>query len=58
MDKEQILDVFRSLACSQGFYGRLLRDIYEDQEWGIAYLNHLEEQNFRTELDLILFIES
>lgn len=58
MDKEQILDVFRSLACSQGFYGRLLRDIYEDQEWGIAYLNHLEEQNFRTELDLILYIES
>lgn len=58
MNKEQILDVFRSLACSQGFYGRLLRDIYEDEEWGNAYLNYLEEQNFRTEIDLILFIES
>lgn len=58
MDREQILDVFRELACSQGFYGRLLRDIYEDEEWGNAYLNHLEEQNFSTELDLILFIES
>ena len=58
MDREQILDVFRSLACSQGFYGRLLRDIYEDEEWGNAYLKHLEEQNFSTELDLILFIES
>lgn len=58
MDKEQILDVFRSLACSQGFYGRLLRDIYENEEWGNKFLNHLEEQNFRTELDLILYIES
>ena len=58
MDREQILDVFRSLACSQGFYGRLLRDIYEDEEWGNAYLKHLEEQHFSTELDLILFIES
>lgn len=58
MDREQILDVFRSLACSQGFYGRLLRDIYEDEEWGNGFLNHLEEQNFRTELDLILYIES
>jgi hypothetical protein len=58
MDREQILDVFRSLACSQGFYGRLLRDIYSDEEWGNAYLKHLEEQNFRTELDLILYIES
>lgn len=58
MDREQILGVFRNLACSQGFYGRLLRDIYEDEEWGNNYLNHLEEQNFSTELDLILFIES
>jgi hypothetical protein len=58
MDREQILNVFRSLACSQGFYGRLLRDIYEDEEWGNNYLNHLEEQNFSTKLDLILFIES
>lgn len=58
MDREQILNVFRNLACSQGFYGRLLRDIYSDEEWGNEYLNHLEEQNFRTELDLILYIES
>jgi hypothetical protein len=58
MDREQILDVFRSLACSQGFYGRLLRDISENEEWGDEFLNHLEEQNFRTELDLILYIES
>lgn len=58
MNREQILDVFRSLACSQGFYGRLLRDIYSDKEWGNAYLNHLEGQNFSTDLDLILYIES
>lgn len=58
MNKEQILGLFRSLACSQGFYGRLLRDINENEEWGNEFLKHLEEQNFRTELDLILYIES
>lgn len=27
MDKEDVLNVFRDFAQSQGFYGRLLRDI-------------------------------
>ena len=58
MNREQILEVFRNLAYSQGFYGRLLRDIYSDEEWGNEYLNHLESQCFKTDLDLILYIES
>lgn len=57
MNKEQILNLFRSLACSQGFYGRLLRDIQTSGEQGQAYLDHLVSKNFRTELDLILYIE-
>lgn len=52
MDREQILDVFRSLACSQGFYGRLLRDLTEED------LDYLVSKNFRSDLDLILFIEN
>lgn len=51
MTKDEILQVFRSLAKSQGFYGRLLRDITEE---GLQYL---EDQNFKDVLDLILFIE-
>ena len=58
MKREQILNVFKTLAMSQGFYGRLLRDIKENEEWGEGFLAELEEQNFRSELDLILAIES
>ena len=32
MNKEQILATFRSLAMSQGFYGRLLEQIYSVDE--------------------------
>lgn len=52
MDREQILSVFRSLAMSQGFYGRLLRDLTPEA------LDYLVSKNFKTELDLILFIEN
>lgn len=38
---------------SQGFYGRLLRDLNNYPEW----LNELEEQHFNTPLDMILYIE-
>ena len=58
MKREQILDTFRSLARSQGFYGRLLEAIdrltYEERE---DYLTALEEQNFSDALDLVLFVE-
>jgi hypothetical protein len=57
MNREQILNVFRSLACSQGFYGRLLHTIDTDPEWGEEFLSNLEAQNFGSDLDLILYIE-
>lgn len=57
MKREQILNLFRSLAMSQGFYGRLLRDIDENPEWGDEYLTNLEAQNFGSDLDLILYVE-
>lgn len=53
MTKEQILDAIKSLAMSQGFYGRLLRDINENP----ALLDELEKQNFKDSLDMVLFIE-
>lgn len=53
MTKEQILGEIKSLAMSQGFYGRLLRDINENP----AMLDELERQNFKDGLDMILFLE-
>lgn len=58
MKRDEILGIFAELALSQGFYGRLLRDISEmEEEDRDTYLSYLEEQNFTSELDLILFIE-
>jgi hypothetical protein len=53
MTKEQILGEIKSLAMSQGFYGRLLRDINENP----AMLDELERQNFKDSLDMVLFLE-
>ena len=53
MNKEQILSAVAELACSQGFYGRLLCDLRENPD----YLDYLAEQKFRDTLDMILFLE-
>jgi hypothetical protein len=59
MNKEQILDAIKSLATSQGFYGRLLDDIQTDiNKFGESdFLNHLEEQNFIDTLDMVFYLE-
>jgi len=53
MDKTRILEIIKSLAKSQGLYGRLLIYIEENPK----YLDHLEQQNFKDPLDLISYIE-
>ena len=51
MNKDQILKTIKDLAKSQGMYGRMLRDMNDE------LLEYLEEQNFESPLDLVLFIE-
>lgn len=61
MNREEIRAVFRELAKSQGAYGRIeesLSDmeaknpkVYED------FMAHLEAQNFKDPVDLILYLE-
>ena len=51
MNRDEILNTFRSLARSQGSYGRLLDNLTDEA------LDYLEEQNFTDTLDLIMFIE-
>ena len=53
MNKEQILEVIKSLAKSQGFYGRLLEHINENP----SYLDFLEKQNFKDSVDFVLYME-
>ena len=46
------------LAQSQGFYGRLLRNIDEmDEEDREKVWSDLESQNFKDAVDLIMYIE-
>lgn len=53
MTKKEILETFKSLARSQGSYGRLLEQIKDNDE----ALTYLEEQNFKDSVDLVMFIE-
>ena len=54
MTREEILENIKMLSKSQGYYGRLLREIEEDE----TILDTLEEQNFNDVVDMVLFLES
>ena len=58
MKRKNILNLFHNLANSQGYYGRLLNQIYSNPVWGDRFLDHLEKQNFKDSVDLILYLES
>lgn len=61
MKMEEILETFKSLGNSQGFYGRLYNNIMELKEENIEKYEELKEQleskNFTDTLDLIMYIE-
>ena len=58
MTFNQIIDGIEDLARSQGFYGRLLDDIFILPEEEIEKLaEEWEAQNFQDILDFILYIE-
>ena len=49
MKKDEMLDLIKSLARSQGCRGRLLRDIYElDEETRENLFNEREDMNFKS----------
>ena len=62
MKMNDILNAIRELASSQGFYGRLYRDLTELKENDLEQYNSikekLESQNFHDTLDLIIYLES
>lgn len=62
MNIEQIMAAIRSLAESQGFYGRLYNELWEmqtndPQKWE-EVKNTLEGQNFNDTLDMVMYFES
>lgn len=56
-----VIDVLVQLSYSQGFYGRLLRDIGElkkyEPEYFEMFVEEIESQNFRTALDVVMYFE-
>jgi len=62
MDIEQILAAIRSLAQSQGYYGRLYNELQKMQtndpdQWE-EVKNMLEAQNFKDSLDMVMYFET
>lgn len=62
MDIEQILAAIRSLAESQGYYGRLYNELQEMQtndpdQWEEVKTT-LEAQNFSDSLDMVMYFET
>jgi hypothetical protein len=62
MKWDDIINVFRELAGSQGFYGRLLRDLEAlketDPDRYADAVSEFEAQNFRDAVDVVLYVES
>ena len=61
MGRKEIIDTIAKLSRSQGFYGRLLMSILQaeqdDPDSYNAYMEELENQNFRSTLELVVYLE-
>ena len=58
MTAKDVINVIEELSQSQGFYGRLLRDIKSLNANDFReFCRVIEEQNFRDSLDVVLFFE-
>ena len=57
MNREQILNAIRSLAASQGFYGRLYERLTDGSDSAEDFLDTMEEQNFGDVVDMVMWLE-
>ena len=61
LDFDDVMDIIIDLSYSQGFYGRLLRDITElrdeDENLFQNFVEEIESQNFTSPLDVIMYFE-
>ena len=58
MKRDEILQIIKELAKSQGFYSRLLQCIEEStDEDNEAFFSHLESLNLKDSVDLVIYLE-
>lgn len=58
MKREEIMELISSLARSTGWYSSLYLSIMEmDEEDRNDYFEYLEEQDFKSDLDFIIWYE-
>lgn len=61
MNREQIMETIRTLAKSQGLYGRILKSLEEAKndapETYEAVMEALEFMQFKDEVDVVMFFE-
>lgn len=58
MKREEIMEIIKSLASSQGLYSRLYKDLMAlDEDEYDEVMTELESQNFKDGVDLVMFIE-
>lgn len=57
MNREQILNAIRSLAASQGFYGRLYEALTNGTQESENFLATMEAQNFGDVVDMVMWLE-
>lgn len=60
-DFNDVINVLIQLSYSQGFYGRLLRDISEIKEYEPErfelFIAEIESQEFTSPLDVVMYFE-
>lgn len=58
MRVDDLIELCKKLAPSQGFYGRLLRDLEEMNEEALADIDiAMQGANLNDELDIIMWLE-
>ena len=57
MSRKQILSAIKTLAMSQGFYGRLYNALTDGSEQAERTLNVMEEQKFANVVDMVMWLE-
>ena len=59
MSFDECIDIITELSYSQGFYGRLLRDINDLDDDTLKELKNVwEEKQFKNNIDFIMWLEN
>ena len=59
MSFDECIDIITELSFSQGFYGRLLRDINNLDDDTLKELKNVwEEKQFKSNIDFIMWLEN